>query len=103
MAINHNGALTRALGENRMNDALASAEKLARYQPLDAAPHIRVGFVAYLAGRTDQALAAFARARQLTLPDQFKTIWTEQSTRAPGFRKVAEDKALVAKVFGAAP
>ena len=103
MSINHNGALTRGLAENRLGDALASAEKLARYQPLDAIPQMRVGFVAYLAGRQEQAMAAFARARQLTLPEQFKTIWTEQSTRVPAFRKAADDTAFVAKIFAPTP
>lgn len=100
MSINHRGALTRALSENRLGDALASAEKLAAYQPLDAAQHVNLGFVAYLAGRSDRALDAFARAQQLTLPEQFKTIWDERGRRAPAFRKVLDDAAFVGKVFG---
>jgi hypothetical protein len=100
MSINHNGALTRALADNKVGEALVSAEKLATYQPLDAAQQVRVGFVAYLAGRIDRSLAAFARAKELTLPEQFKTLWTEQSTRVPAFRKVLDDTAFVAKVLG---
>jgi uncharacterized Ntn-hydrolase superfamily protein len=103
MTINHGGALTRALSESRSGDALASAEKLARYQPLDATAQVRLGFVSYLAGRTDHALAAFRRAKQLTLPEQFKTIWEEQSTRVAAFRKVADDKAFAARVFSPTP
>jgi uncharacterized Ntn-hydrolase superfamily protein len=99
MGINHNGALTRALTENRFNDALKSAEKLAVYSPLDAAQHVRAGFVAYVAGQTARAAAAFARARELTLPEQFKTMWEQQSTRTPAFGKVLDDAAFVAKVF----
>jgi uncharacterized Ntn-hydrolase superfamily protein len=101
MSINHNGAFARALGENKFDEALKYAEKLAAYQPLEAAAQMRVGFVAYLAGRTDPALAAFARARQLTLPAQFKTAWEEQSSRTPAYKKVTEDKAFVARVFDA--
>jgi uncharacterized Ntn-hydrolase superfamily protein len=100
MTINHNGALTRALAESRADDALASAEKLVGYQPLDAAQHVRAGFVAHLAGRIDRSLAAFERAKQLTLPTQFKTLWEEQSARAPAFQKVLDDRAFVARVFG---
>ena len=99
MTINHNGALTRALAESRLVDALASAEKVSRYEPLDAARHVRLGFVAYLAGQHDRALDAFARARQLTLPEQFKTLWHEHSTRVPAFRAAAEDAAFTARVF----
>ena len=101
MGINHNGALTRALTENRAADALTSAEKLVRYQPLDATQHVRLGFVAYLAGQTDRSLAAFARAKELTLPEQFKRLWDEQSTRVPAYRKALEDRAFVARVLGA--
>jgi uncharacterized Ntn-hydrolase superfamily protein len=101
MGINHGSALTRALSESRFDDALTSAAKLAVYQPLDAAQHMRLGFVAYLAGRTDRALAAFARARELTLPEQFKAAWEQQSARTPAFRKVLDDAAFVGRVFGA--
>lgn len=99
MSINHGGALTRALTDSKMTDALASADRLARYQPLDPATSMRLGFVAYLAGRTDQALAAFARAKELTLPEQFKTLWQDQSSRVAAFRKVLDDERFVARVF----
>jgi uncharacterized Ntn-hydrolase superfamily protein len=99
MNINHNGAFTRALGDNRPADALASAEKLARYQPLDAAAHVRLGFAAYLAGQRDRALTAFARAKELTLPQQFKTLWDEQAKRVEPFRRALEDKTFVETVF----
>ena len=100
MTINHTGALSRALSESKIDEALASAEKLTRYQPLDAARHVRLGFVAFLAGQNDRSLAAFERAKQLTLPAQFKTIWDEQSARVPAFRKVLDDPQFVERVFG---
>jgi uncharacterized Ntn-hydrolase superfamily protein len=99
MSINHNGALSRALNENNHAEALKSAEKLATYQPLDAMQHVRLGFVAYLAGRADRALEALARAKSLTLPQQFKTLWDEQATRGAAFQKVAADESFVSKVF----
>ena len=99
MSINHNSAFSRALAENRFAEALTSADKLARYQALDAAAHIRLGFTAYLAGPQDRALAAFSRAKQLTLPQQFKSMWDEQLKRVPAFGKVAEDKSFVDKIW----
>jgi len=95
MTINHGGAVNRALTANDFAKALASADKLVGYSPLDAATHVRAGFIAYLAGNRDRATAAFARAKQLTLPAQFKTLWDGQSSRTPAFAKVLEDKAFV--------
>ena len=100
MTINHNGAVNRALTASDFAKALASVEKLAGYSPLDPATHVRAGFIAYLAGNRDRATAAFARARQLTLPAQFKTLWDGQSSRTPAFAKVLDDKAFVAAVLG---
>jgi hypothetical protein len=98
MTINHGGAVNRALTANDFTKALVSAEKLVGYQPLDPATHVRAGFIAYLAGHRDRATAAFNRARQLTLPAQFKTLWDGQSSRTPAFAKVLDDKAFVAAV-----
>jgi uncharacterized Ntn-hydrolase superfamily protein len=98
MGINHNAALNRSLRDGNLEAALRSAEKLAQYQPLDAAQHVRLGFVAYLAGRTDRALEAFTRAKQLTLPSQFKTAW-DNAARNAAYQKVVNDTAFVGKVF----
>ncbi|MDP3716576.1 MAG: DUF1028 domain-containing protein [Acidobacteriota bacterium] len=96
MTINHGGAVNRALTASDFAKALASAEKVAGYSPNDGAAHVRAGFIAYLAGNRDRATAAFARAKQLTLPAQFKTLWDGQSSRTPAFARVLEDKAFVA-------
>ena len=101
MTINHGGAVNRALTANDFTKALTSAEKLVGYQPLDPATHVRAGFIAYLAGNRDRATAAFTRAKQLTLPAQFKTLWDGQSSRTPAFAKVLEDKAFVATIVPA--
>ena len=100
MTINHNGAVTRAVGANDFAKALAATEKLVGYQPLDPAGHVRAGFIAYLAGQRERATSAFARAKQLTLPAQFKALWDGQSSRTPAFAKVLDDKAFVASVLG---
>ena len=99
MTINHGGAVNRALTANDFTKALPSAEKLVGYQPRDPATHVRAGFIAYLAGNRDRATAAFTRAKQLTLPAQFTTLWDGQSSRTPAFVKVLEDKAFVAAVL----
>jgi uncharacterized Ntn-hydrolase superfamily protein len=101
MGINHQSALGRAVGANDFETALKSAEKLAAYQPLVASQHVRVGAIAYLAGKTDRALAAFARAKQLSLPEQFKTAW-DQATRNPSYKRLLDDTAFVAKIFAGA-
>lgn len=98
MGINHQSALGRAVAANDFETALKSAEKLATYQPLEPSQHMRVGVIAYMAGKIDRALAAFSRARQLTLPEQFKTAW-EQQTRNPAYKKLVDDAAFVAKIF----
>jgi uncharacterized Ntn-hydrolase superfamily protein len=103
LSINYGAPLNEALTAGRFADALKAAEKIASYQPLDAAPQARLGFVAYLAGQRDRAMAAFARARQLTLPAQFKTLWDEQLARTAAFKTVANDAALVAALFPKAP
>ncbi|MGE0865675.1 MAG: DUF1028 domain-containing protein [Vicinamibacterales bacterium] len=100
MTINHGGAINRALAAGDFAKALASADKVAGYSPNDAATHVRAGFIAYLAGNRDRATAAFNRAKQLTLPAQFKALWDGQSTRTPAFAKVLDDKAFVASVLG---
>lgn len=100
MTINHGGAVNRALTANDFARALVSAEKLAGYSPLDPATQMRAGFIAYLAGQRERATAAFSRAKQLTLPAQFKVLWDGQSTRTPAFAKVLDDKAFVAAVLG---
>ena len=100
MTINHNGAVGRAMTADDFARALTSADKLAAYQPLDPAAHVRAGFIAYMAGQRERATAAFTRAKQLTLPAQFKTLWDGQSSRTPAFARVLEDKAFLATMFG---
>ena len=102
MSINHQSALGRAMRENNFQEALRSAEKLATYQPLEPAQHVRLGFVAYLAGNSDRSLAAFTLAKQLTLPAQFKTAW-DTAARNEAYKKVIDDTAFVAKIFATPP
>src|SRR5215831_18225920 len=99
MSGNHQTLMNRALNENRFADALKSAEHLARYAPLNPQSHMILGFAAYLAGRQDWAQAAFKRAHELTLPNQFKQLWDNLTNRSV-YKKVLEDKAFVSQVTG---
>lgn len=103
MTINLSAPLNQRLTAGQYADALPTAEKLAAYQPLEALPHARVGFVAYLAGDRARALRAFARAQELTLPAQFKTLWDDLQKRNAAFAKAAADAAFVKDVFARAP
>src|SRR5262249_42975386 len=83
---NYNTALNRALSANKYDDALSAAEHLVRYDRLNPAPHVTLGFVAYLAGKQEQALTAFNRAKGLTLPNQFMTLWNAATGQGAGNR-----------------
>ena len=102
MSINWGGPLAQALTAGTFADALKAAEKLAGYQPLDPAQHVRLGLVAHLAGNRERAMAAFRRAQQLTLPAQFKTIWDAQ-LRNEALKKAGDDPALVNALFPKTP
>ena len=72
---NYNSAMGRAMTAQKYDEALNAAEHLVRYDPLNASPYMTLGFVAYLAGKQDQSLAAFNRAKGLTLPNQIMDLW----------------------------
>ena len=96
---NYNRWMGTAIREGKFDEALNAAEHLVRFDPLNADRHMTLGFVAYLAGNTDRSTQSFARAKELTLPNQFKTKWDAQAGN-PNYKKVIEDKAFVAKVTG---
>jgi uncharacterized Ntn-hydrolase superfamily protein len=120
---NYNTALNRAMTAQKYDEALDAAEHLARYDRLNAAPYVTLGFIAYLAGKQDRSLEAFNRAKGLSLPNQFTDLWNAATTgggnrgargggaagarggaAAPAgpsrYQKVLDDKAFVAKVMG---
>lgn len=96
---NYNRAMTSALSESRFEDAFNAAEHLVRYDSLNASRHVTAGFVAYLAGSMDRSIASFARARELSLPAQFKAAWDAAAANA-AFAKVIADEAFVRRVTG---
>jgi uncharacterized Ntn-hydrolase superfamily protein len=121
---NYNTAMGRALTAGNYAEALNAAEHLIRYDRLNPSPYVTLGLVAYLAGKQDQALEAFNRAKALTLPNQFTDLWNAATgqggnrgggrggaapTGAPAgarggggsrYQKVLDDKDFVAKVLG---
>ena len=127
---NYGTALNRAMTAGNYQEALNAAAHLVRYDRLNASPYVTLGFVAYLAGKQDQALTAFNRAKELTLPNQFMDLWIAATGQgasggrgrgappangavpadgrggrgfgggASRYQKVLEDKAFVAKVLG---
>jgi uncharacterized Ntn-hydrolase superfamily protein len=111
---NYNTILNRSLNANNYDEALNAAEHLVRYDPLNPSPYVTLGFVAYLAGKQDQSITAFNRAKGLTLPNQFMNLWNAATGQGGNrgavggrggrggarYQKVLEDKAFVAKILG---
>jgi len=94
---NYSRVLSTSLREKKFDDALNAAEHLERYEPLAASGQIVLGFVSYLAGKKDQSMAAFVRAKQLTLPGQFKTAW-DNAARNAAYAKALEDQEFMTRV-----
>jgi len=96
LMINHSGKIAQFLRDNKIQEALASAEKVTIYAPNNPDAHLNYGFIAYLAGEPEKALGAFRRAKQLN-PD-FKSAWEAMAAR-PAYKKIAEDQQFVEKVL----
>ena len=96
---NYNRWMGTSIRESKFDEALIAAEHLVRYDSLNADRYITVGFVAYLAGKMDRSIEAFSRAKELTLPNQFKTRWDAAAGNA-NYKKVIDDKAFVTRVTG---
>jgi uncharacterized Ntn-hydrolase superfamily protein len=96
LRINHAGRANQLLGEDKVKEAFAAAEKAAYYAPNNPDVHLNLGFIAYLAGEREKALEAFRRAKQLS-PD-FQKAWEEMSARST-YKKITEDKQFVDKVI----
>jgi uncharacterized Ntn-hydrolase superfamily protein len=96
LRINHAGRVAQLLGDNKAQEALAEAEKVAYYDPNNPDAHMNVGFIAYLAGEREKSLKAFQRSKQLS-PD-FQKAW-EAFLARPAFKKISEDQQFVDKVI----
>jgi len=96
LVTNHAGRVSQLLRDSQIQEALASAEKVAYYAPNTPEAHLNLGFIAYLAGDPEKALRAFKRAKQLN-PD-FQRAWDAMAAR-PDYKKVKEDRPFVDKVL----
>jgi tetratricopeptide (TPR) repeat protein len=75
------------------------ADNLVRWAPRNGAHRIHQGFIAYLTGNKEKALAAFRRAMELD-PNAYKATM-EGALAAPAtvaYRKVMQDTAFAAQL-----
>lgn len=83
----------------RFDAAMTLADKLVTWAPKNGAHRIHQGFIAYLAGDREKALAAFRRAMELD-PNAYKSTM-DAATSAPAtaaYRKVLDDAAFMAQL-----
>ena len=75
------------------------ADNLVRWAPRNGAHRIHQGFIAYLTGNKEKALAAFRRAMELD-PNAYKATM-DGALAAPAtvaYRKVMQDAAFAAQL-----
>ena len=81
--------------QGEFKQAMVLADNLVRWAPRNGAHRIHQGFIAYLTGNKDKAIASFRRAMELD-PAGFKAA-LENALSAPAtaaYRKVMEDTAF---------
>ncbi|HEX6215505.1 MAG TPA: DUF1028 domain-containing protein [Vicinamibacterales bacterium] len=81
--------------QGEFKQAMVLADNLVRWAPRNGAHRIHQGFIAYLAGNQDKAIASFRRAMELD-PAGYKAA-LENALSAPAtaaYRKVMEDTAF---------
>jgi uncharacterized Ntn-hydrolase superfamily protein len=85
--------------QGQWDQAMALADKLVRWAPRNGTHRIHQGFIAYLAGDKEKALAAFRQAMDLD-PVGYKSAW-EAAVSSPAtaaYRKVLQDAAFMAQL-----
>lgn len=85
--------------QGRLEEAMSLADQLVSWAPRSGAHRIHQGFIAYLTGNKEKALAAFRRAMELD-PDNYKsTMDTALAAPATGaYRKMQQDAAFLAQL-----
>ena len=85
--------------QGQLDQAMILADNLVKWAPRNGAHRIHQGFIAYLTGNKDKALAAFRRAMELD-PNGYKAAMdgalAAQATAA--YRKMLEDAAFVSQL-----
>jgi Flp pilus assembly protein TadD len=85
--------------QGQFDQAMRLADNLVRWAPRNGAHRIHQGFIAYLAGNKDKALAAFRTAMELD-PNAYKATMDGalSSPATAAYRKVMQDTAFVAQL-----
>ena len=83
----------------RLPEAMALADNLVKWAPRNGSHRIHQGFIAYLTGNKEKALAAFRRAMELD-PNGYKSTMDGalSNPATAAYRKVQEDKAFMAQL-----
>lgn len=99
LAWSFSGKRAPLVQQGRLDEAMALADKLVSWAPRNGSHRIHQGFIAYLTGNRNKALAAFRRAVELD-PNGYKQAMdgalSNQATAA--YRKMQQDAAFVAQV-----
>ena len=85
--------------QGQFDQAMSLADKLVGWAPRSGAHRIHQGFIAYLVGNKEQALAAFARAKELD-PVGYKSAM-DAALSAPAtaaYRKMLQDAAFMTRL-----
>jgi uncharacterized Ntn-hydrolase superfamily protein len=85
--------------QGQLDQAMRLADNLVRWAPRNGAHRIHQGFIAYLTGNKEKALAAFRRAMELD-PNAYKATMDGAlaSPATVAYRKVMQDTAFTAQL-----
>jgi hypothetical protein len=85
--------------QGQLEQAMILADNLVKWAPRNGAHRIHQGFISYLTGNKNKALAAFRRAMELD-PNGYKAAM-DAALAAPAtaaYRKMMEDAAFVSQL-----
>ncbi len=80
-----------------LKEARDAAARAANYSPSSPDSHMTLGFLSYLAGDKAAALEAFLKAKSLN--PKFQRSWEAALRFRAEYKKIAEDKEFVKKLF----
>ncbi len=94
---NYQGRAYQLFDAGKVKEAREAAEKTIRYSPNNPGGHMSLGYLNYMAGDKEGALAEFRKARDLN-PD-FRNSWESAVKQYSGFKRIVEDKEFLKKLF----
>ena len=97
LAYNYGDHAFKALQAKKLPDARADAEKAVRYTPNNPDSHMTLGFLDYLTGDKNAALAEFQKAKQMD--PNFKKQWDSEVSFFKDFGPIQDDKEFINKLF----